>query len=469
MKTREAVILIPVENQVRELDPKLLLACIAAHRGFSAIIGSRREMHFRITSLPKGIYLSKSITAASDMIFEIMRSFGHAIVAWDEEALVHLPPEIYYSRRLSSVAIDHTSHLLAWGEDNGRLWRHYPKLPEGKPIHVTGNPRNDMLRPELRSFYNDEVSKLRDTHGDFILLNTNFNHVNAFSPVQNLFQPIRTPADEPKFGRAAKGMTKKYAEGLRDLKQSLFRAFQELIPHLDKAFPDYRIIVRPHPTENPDVYHKIASRCKRVQVTNEGNVVPWLMAAKALVHNGCTTGVEAYAMGVPAVSYRETVNEQYDYGFYKLPNLLSHQCFDRKELLDNLSKILAGKIGAADGDERTALVKQHMAALDGPLACERIVDVIVRMMDSRSQLPESDVSAKLRGWTKATVRTLIKRTKDHLPGSHNKPAFQRHRYPPISYQQMCERVERFQEVLGKRNALKVKPIAQQFYHISAQH
>ena len=34
MNTRKNLLLIPVENQVRELDPKLLLACIAAQRGF---------------------------------------------------------------------------------------------------------------------------------------------------------------------------------------------------------------------------------------------------------------------------------------------------------------------------------------------------------------------------------------------------------------------------------------------------
>jgi hypothetical protein len=31
------------------------------------------------------------MTAASDLMFQIMRKLGHEIVAWDEEALVHLP------------------------------------------------------------------------------------------------------------------------------------------------------------------------------------------------------------------------------------------------------------------------------------------------------------------------------------------------------------------------------------------
>ena len=53
-------LIIPVENQVRELDPKLLLACIAARRGFTSIIGSHREIDFRISQLPRGLYLNKS-------------------------------------------------------------------------------------------------------------------------------------------------------------------------------------------------------------------------------------------------------------------------------------------------------------------------------------------------------------------------------------------------------------------------
>ena len=34
MTAKKPLLLIPVENQVRELDPKLLMACVAAGRGF---------------------------------------------------------------------------------------------------------------------------------------------------------------------------------------------------------------------------------------------------------------------------------------------------------------------------------------------------------------------------------------------------------------------------------------------------
>jgi len=466
MKPGKATLLMPVENQVRELDSKLLLACIAARRGFSSVIGPRREMHIQITAFPRSIYLAKSMPVHRNIIFKIMRKLGHKIVAWDEEALVHPQAETYYRRRVCPLGIKYVSHLFAWGEDNAHLWQKYPELPAGVPIHVTGNPRGDLLRSEMRGFYEKDAEELRRAYGHFILINTNFNHVNAFSPDLNLFRPAKKPGEEPKFGRAAKGMSRDYAEGLRDHKQAVFEDFQRLIPALEKAFPEHTIVVRPHPTENQDPYHKIAAHCERVRVTNEGNVVPWILASEAVIHNGCTTGVEAYVMGVPAVSYRATINDFYDLGFYRLPNLLSYQCFDFDELRATLGDILTGKLGPADGNERQVHIKRHLVALDGPLACERLVNVLEEIMEGRSELPRPSVRDRLAGWSMSTIRTLIKRAKERLPGSHNRPEFQRHRYPEVSLEEIRARLSWFQQVLGDSKELKVEQISQQFFQIS---
>jgi len=465
----KTTLIIPIENQVRELDPKLLLAYVAAKRGFSSILGFRREIHFHISSFPPGIYLSKSMTAASDLMFQIMRKLGHEIVAWDEEALVHLPPATYFSRRLSPLAMAFVSHMLAWGQDNAELWKQYPRLPDGSEIHVTGNPRNDLLRPEMRHYYEETVVELRERYGDFILINTNFNHVNAFYPGLNLFVPNDKPGGEPRPGRAARGMTREYAEGLRDHKQAIFEKFQQLIPAVEKAFPNYNTVVRPHPTENQDIYRQIAAKCERVEVTNEGNVVPWLMAAKALIHNGCTTGVEAYVMGVPAISYRATVNDLYDLGFYLLPNKLSYQCFGFEELRLTLEKILAGELGAAVGDERKNLVNQHLAALEGPLACERIVDVCEKIIDGQLERSKPGLLDRLTGYCMANMRTLKRKIKANLPRAQNKPAFHRHRYPEVSLEEMKYRMLKFQQVLGDSSKLQVEQFSDQFFRISSGH
>ncbi|UCE55184.1 MAG: hypothetical protein JSV31_07010 [Desulfobacterales bacterium] len=466
MTAKKALLLIPVENQVRELDPKLLLACIAAQRGFSSVIGSRREMEFSIDAFPRSIYLSKSMTIRSLLFFRVAEKFGHQIVTWDEEALVHLPAETYFSRRLDPAAIRFVSHLFAWGQDNAELWRLYPHLPDNIPIHITGNPRSDMLRPQLQAFYEEEVQQFKRKYGDFILINTNFNHVNAYGPDMNLFKPTKKAGEIPKFGRAARGMSREYAEGLRDHKQAVFDHFKQLIPDLEKAFPDYNLVVRPHPTENHEVYQQIADRCERVYVTNEGNVVPWLMAAKALIHNGCTTGVEAYVMGIPAVSYRATVNENYDYGFYILPNKISHQCFNFEQLTDLLHQILKGKIGAADGDERQALIQHYLASQQGPLACERMVDVLETIADNVASSPKPSMKNRLERWVVTQGLHLAKRIKASLPGSHNRPEFQRHRYPGISRDALHDKLLQFQRLLGNKRKLKIEQISNVMFQIS---
>ena len=464
--TAKAFLIIPVENQVRELDPKLLLACIAVQRGFSVIIGSHREIDLRIASLPQGLYLNKSMTDRNLKMFQIMRNLGHEIVTWDEEALVHLPPETYYSRRLSPVAIRFVSHLFAWGEDNAELWRQYPDLPPDMPIHVTGNPRSDMLRPELQPFYEPEAENLRRKYGPFILVNTNFNHVNAFYPAQNLFQPLKSADKSPQFGKAAVGMNRAYAEGLRDHKQAILGAFKQMIPMLDRAFPDHTVAVRPHPTENQQIYKDIAAGCKRVKVTNEGNVVPWLMATDAVIHNGCTTGVEAYVMGVPAISYREKINEEYDLGFYRLPNLISHQCFDPDQLQETLTRILKGELGAANGDERRKLVKKYLTAHDGPLACERIVKVLKSMTEARPGLSKPVLNRRALGCIQANWRRFNRYVRKYLPGKHAPVEFHRHRYPGISLQELTNRISKIQKIIGITSGIKAEQISDQIFQIS---
>ena len=461
----KASLIIPVENQVRELDPKLLLACIAVRHGFSVIIGSHREVDFRITSFPQSLYLNKSMTARNLSMLRIMKQMGHEILTWDEEALVHLPAETYYSRRLSPEAIRYNSHLFAWGEDNAELWRQYPHFPSEIPIHVTGNPRSDMLRPELRAFYETEAAQLQNKYGKYILINTNFNHVNAFFPAQNLFRPVKMPGEQPQFGKAAVGMSREYAEGLHSHKLNIFNAFKALIPILDREFSEHTLIVRPHPTENPQAYLDIAGQCRRVQVTNEGNVVPWLMSTEVVIHNGCTTGVEAYTMGVPAISYRPKIEDAYDMGFYRLPNLISHQCFDMQQLLETLAGILKGELGAANGAERRALVNRYLAAQDGPLACERIVDVLVKIVENRPHLPTPPLLSRASGRSLAYWRRALKSIKKNFDGKQAPPEFHRHRYPGISLQELIDRISKIQRVIGDTTKIGARQISGQIFEM----
>ena len=121
MGNSASTLIIPVENQVRELDAKILLACVAAERGFSVIIGSRAFVHFEVASVPRGVYLAKSMRSLSNSMFRILRLLGHEIVAWEEEALVHPPPDTYFTLRLSPTTIRNVSHVALAAIGRGSL------------------------------------------------------------------------------------------------------------------------------------------------------------------------------------------------------------------------------------------------------------------------------------------------------------------------------------------------------------
>jgi hypothetical protein len=203
-----------------------------------------------------------------------------------------------------------------------------------------------------------------------------------------------------------------------------------------------------------------------VHVTNAGNVVPWLMAARALIHNGCTTGVEAHVMGVPAISFRPCVNDVYDDGFYQLPNRLSHQSFDLASLQSTLNSILEGKTDAANGDERRALTQHHLAGMEGPFACEKIVDVLAQVVVDLKRRPRPPARNRLEGWYRTTKRRIRQRIKSYLPGSTKSRAFERHRYPETAQEEIETRLRRFQNILGHTVPLRVERIFGRLFRIS---
>jgi surface carbohydrate biosynthesis protein len=464
-------LLLPVEGQVRELDAKILLASIAARRGFPVVIGRRLSIDRGITAYPRSVYLCKDIDPHSIEMFRILEGLGHEIVAWDEEALVHFPPEIHFARRMSPIAIRHASQLFAWGPDNEALWRRYPELPDELPIHVTGNARFDLLRPGLRGYFDSEARALREAHGDFVLINTNFPLVNAKS---GIFLPPERPGEERPIGRGGYGMPRAFAEQMERHKRAVLEAFERMIPELERSFPKVSIVIRPHPSEFPKVYHRIAAKCERVKVVHEGNVVPWLMAAKAVIHNGCTTGVESNLLDVPTLAYGPTNGDDCDFGeSFRLPSLLSHRCPDFETLHETMKGILDGTLGCFEGEERKRLLAHYLAPQQGRLASERIVDLLEAAYRGRAELPAPALADRLRALQRATVRrvqrsdTKKKLVKTLARKQAREPELKRRGFETLHLDDMQERVRRFSQLLDLPDDLRVERLEKNVFRISA--
>jgi surface carbohydrate biosynthesis protein len=463
MERAQPTLIIPVESQVREFDAKLLFACAAAERGYSAILGSRGPINRRVAQFPRGVFLAKGLREIARTRFKILRGLGHEIVAWDEEAMVRFPREDYYRRRLSVHTIALVSHLLAWGEDDAEVLAAYPGRG-GKPIHVTGNPRIDLLRPELRGYFEPEVKELRDTYGDFVLINTNFGFVNAFAASLNLLQESPDGSGETVLGDNTRGMDPEFARGLAEHKLELFKHFRDLVPFLAESMPEQQFVVRPHPAEDHSLWREATGHCPNVHVLNERNVVPWLIASRALIHNGCTTSVEAAVLGKPSIAFRPVSRKSFDFEF---PNSLSFEAFDREELLTALRAIAAGDLSSQDVTMKRAILERHIAALDGPLAADRMVGVLTEAgFDQPPRLTEPIYYLITR--YRLRKRTRKKDREAALPGNRNSQAYHDHRFPRLTVEQIYERIRRFSAELGRFEGVEVEQLGDHIFRFSSR-
>jgi surface carbohydrate biosynthesis protein len=440
------VLIIPCETQAREFDAKLLLSAFAAERGFSVIVGSKKEINKRIASLPRSIFVSKSLTKRNLLNYELLDRLGHAVVCGDEEALVYASPDSYLHHKVSAATLRKARALMAWGPQNEQLWRNFSGY-DGAPIYVTGNARMDLLRPELRPLFQADSDRIRERLGRFVLINTNFSRLNHYFPGQSRQRralELGSPADGVDLGR-----------GLAAHKAKLYEHFLKLVPAVAAACPDHTIVVRPHPSEKQETWRELTRDCPNVQVIQEGSVVPWLIASELLIHNGCQTAVEAYLLGAVAIAYQPVTSEDFD---LQLPNLLSHRAFEQGSLLDLVRTQLSGRLkkDPTEADKQEELIDQYVAARTGRFASERIVAALESFSEDPGlgTLPPLQERALAR--TVAHAWGVLQRAEAYWPGHHNNRVFLRHMFPGATLDEVRRRIASYGELLGRFGGVKVR-------------
>lgn len=451
------VVVVPCETQAREFDAKLLLAAFAAERGFSVIVGSKKEINKRIGSLPRSIFVSKSLTKRNLLNYELLDRLGHAVICGDEEALVYASPDSYLHHKVAPASLRKARALLAWGPQNEELWRGFSGY-HGAPIHVTGNARMDLLRPELRPLFAGEAEGLRERFGRFVLINTNFSRLNHYFPGQS--RQRRALEAAPPVGGVDLG------RGLAAHKARLYECFLEMVPRLAEACPEHTIVVRPHPSENQRTWRERTRPYRNVRVVHEGNVVPWLIASEVLVHNGCQTAVEAYLLGEPAIAYQPATSEDFD---LQLPNLLSQRAFELPSLIELVRAQLEGRLRRDPSEvaKQEELIDQYVAARSGPFACERIVGLLEAFAEDPGLGPLRPLPERLLAQAVAHGRGALQRVEAYLPGHHNNRVFLRHMFPGAGLDEVRERIVRYGGLLGRFGGVRVRQRHRNVFEVEA--
>ncbi|MBK8769286.1 MAG: hypothetical protein IPM06_02520 [Rhizobiales bacterium] len=285
-----------MEIFVREFDSRLLIALMAVEKGMEVVMGQKWLMEKNIEAMPPGLWIFKTMTLRDSKRMKRCKAAGHLVASIDEEvpAMAEGSGDLLW---VSKDAVEACDAIFCLGEEHAKSLRtKWPQIAD--KLLLTGNPRWDYLRTELRSIYQKQGKEYYERYGPFILINTNSGETN--SAKKSLDEIFRDYVKAGKIDPASKRDMEYWADYMA-FEQANLDAISPLVRKLAKAFPEHKIIVRPHPAENPSTYRQQLDDVNSVHVVFEGSAAPWIAASDLLIHTYCTTGIEAFALSKDAI------------------------------------------------------------------------------------------------------------------------------------------------------------------------
>ena len=281
------VIIIPIETSARELLYKQILCTKLANQGFTCYLGSKSQVTPLLSRGRNYIYLDKGYhKGVSESLYATIRSNGGNIVSLDEEGGIDFGDNSTLLGRYSPQLFEASSIVFLWGKKQREIVKSH--ILDPRRVKITGHPRFELLKPEHNALYRNESDRIVSKYGDFILFNTNMG-----------------------FGNNIKGdkfVIKNYGKRFKNIEQIVafdkqkIKAIESAVLAVAEQYPEMTIIIRPHPEEDMDPYIQAFGQYKKIKVIFKGSAVPWLLAAKAMIHPDCTTAVESLFIGSKSLS-----------------------------------------------------------------------------------------------------------------------------------------------------------------------
>ncbi|MFQ5698238.1 MAG: surface carbohydrate biosynthesis protein [Myxococcota bacterium] len=156
---------------------------------------------------------------------------------------------------------------------------------------VTGTPRVDFYAPPWRQAARRIATRAAQYSGAILLINGGFPLANPRfqTPERELEQLIEEFSFERRFAEEWQRTQAQALHGLARLANSLAR-----------RLPEVSVVYRPHPFEGREIYWDLLERRPNLQVEARGTVDGWLLSARAMIHWGSSTALEASLAEIPA-------------------------------------------------------------------------------------------------------------------------------------------------------------------------
>jgi surface carbohydrate biosynthesis protein len=292
---------IRVEVFKREFLSRLELATQFLAQGVAVIIGEVvSDSEIRMLSEYRGYYYGKCAQHATALSVKILRDCGWRLGAFDEEGLLPYDLDSFAKRRFSGLSASLFSEIFFFGKAQLDVFSRRYSNPD-LSMYCYGSPRIDEWHSKGYGVHDSSAQQIHERFGRYILFPLNF----ATYTNKRLRDRCREGA-----------MGSEYIE-LSARSEFLFDKFCRLAGSLQAD--GLKVILRPHPADLDNDIINLSMRhglsLPSCQVSSRYSVAPWILASSGLIHNCCTTAVEAALMGKPVMAYQPGCVSLYDDSF----------------------------------------------------------------------------------------------------------------------------------------------------------
>ena len=288
------LVAIPMEIAIRELEGHVYLAMHLARRGIPTLLGAKGAVnHICFKGRVPFVLLDKGLAWYKEDHYSAILKTGGRIVELQAEGLAYLTTTRKDWGPLESIE-RYADAFFVWGKRQRISAQE--RLPEHRhpDVIITGHPSFDLLRPEFVYYYKN--NHLTDMYGeDFILFNSNMGL--AYSAISLEDYAAFLPGS-PTYSPEKMKIHKETAAREREYLSYIVAVAEKIC----SAFPGRIFVYRPHPVEKAEYIIPAFSHLPQVKVLREGSVRPWICSAAIVIHNTCTTGLEALLLGRPVIS-----------------------------------------------------------------------------------------------------------------------------------------------------------------------
>jgi len=368
-------ILLPIEIINREIDFKLVLAAFLSGKGHKIYIGEHHFLMNLVSHMKEGgLYVGKNIFSKESFTekgeqYYLLKKKNFNIIYLHEEGGVFAGDEKNYKKlqefQYKTDFFDKNDQICVWGNFQKKVDEARSK---NKSINVTGHPRFDLCKSKWHDLYSYDVSQIKKKYKKFILIDSNCTAGN--------------------FGMGLKYLYTKKIYKDQDLRLKFINnyvyetkqiASMVYLTHMLAAkFPKINFVYRPHPSENIAYYKLIFSGVKNIHVKHEGAVLHWILASKLVVHDNCTTAIEAALAGKPVISYKAHQNKDRNVW---LANEMGFQTNNINEIISYLNKAIEDKLKFKINLKNKKMSK-YLYNLDGN-SYDKLLKVIDKKIDNR--------------------------------------------------------------------------------------